>query len=120
MPLIPIAGMLSRKLWDSLGGMDVRFIGQFWDFDIDMRHYQNKGQTVVCPGATVCDKYLYRYEKHRIKRKKYPRLSKYKQSYDFNFLLSLWCTLSPSAATKKKIEKEDWVLNKERQSAVIP
>lgn len=38
-PVVPVSGLISRKLYRYIGGIDRNFVGLYWDLDIAMRVY---------------------------------------------------------------------------------
>ncbi|KKQ68429.1 MAG: hypothetical protein A2626_00700 [Candidatus Nealsonbacteria bacterium RIFCSPHIGHO2_01_FULL_38_55] len=46
-PIMPVGGLMNRKLWQQLGGIDKHFVGLFWDLDIAMRVYEIGGRVVL-------------------------------------------------------------------------
>ena len=51
--LIPVCSLISRKLWNRLGGPDRRFQSSFWDHDMALRLYAIGGTVKVCKEARV-------------------------------------------------------------------
>ena len=52
-PLAPISGLMSKELWQSIGGIDRRFIALYWDLDLAMRIYEAGGIGVLSADAQV-------------------------------------------------------------------
>lgn len=46
-PLMPLAGLMSKKLHNDLGGVDKNFIAVMWPLDIAMRNYASGGKVVM-------------------------------------------------------------------------
>ena len=46
-PLMPVAGLMKRSLYNQLGGIDKNFIAIMWDLDIAMRLYSIGGKVVM-------------------------------------------------------------------------
>lgn len=46
-PVMPMHSLLSRKLYDEIGGIDRNFIAVFWDLDIAMRVYAIGGSVIL-------------------------------------------------------------------------
>jgi GT2 family glycosyltransferase len=47
-PLVPIAGIMSRKLLNEVGGLDKRFIASMYDIDLSMRVLEAGGKIEIC------------------------------------------------------------------------
>ncbi len=52
-PLAPICPLMKRETWQSIGGIDKRFIALYWDLDLAMRIYESGGIGVLHPTVTV-------------------------------------------------------------------
>jgi len=52
-PLAPICPLMSRELWQRIGGIDKRFIALYWDLDLAMRIYEIGGIGILSPDAKV-------------------------------------------------------------------
>jgi len=46
-PMVPLSGLMSRNLFNSIGGIDRNFIGVMWDLDIAMRVHALGGDVVL-------------------------------------------------------------------------
>lgn len=46
-PVMPASALMSKKLFNDLGGIDSRFIGVMWNLDIAMRVYALGGEVIV-------------------------------------------------------------------------
>lgn len=46
-PIMPLSGLMKKEMWKKLGGIDKRFIAQFWDLDIAMRMYEIGGRVIL-------------------------------------------------------------------------
>jgi hypothetical protein len=46
-PIMPICGLMSRKYFSELGGIDRNFIGIMWDLDLAMRVHASGGKVVL-------------------------------------------------------------------------
>ncbi|MCU0666047.1 MAG: hypothetical protein MUF05_03020 [Candidatus Omnitrophica bacterium] len=46
-PIVPLSGLMSRKLWIKVGGIDRNFIGIMWDLDIAMRVHALGGSVIL-------------------------------------------------------------------------
>ena len=66
-PIMPICQFLKADLWRSLGGADRRFIGVFWDLDLNLRMFENGGKRYVCD-TCICEE-IYFNKKENIFRK---------------------------------------------------
>ena len=84
-PLLPVGGMVSRKLWNKLGGMDRRFICSDWEQDMAMKLWEIGGSVVKCKKCMITE----------VKEIPYPSIlpNEYKD-YDRRLLYSLWCVNS--------------------------
>jgi hypothetical protein len=45
--------MISKKLWNRLGGIDRRFIQSYWDLDMAMRVYESGGDLIIDEGSRI-------------------------------------------------------------------
>ena len=52
-PRMPFGALMKREMWKKLGGIDNRFIAQYWDLDIAMRMYEIGGRLVFAENAWV-------------------------------------------------------------------
>jgi len=66
--LMPLSGLMSRKFYLELGGIDKNFIAVMWDLDIAMRVYALGGKVVMsdvymnedrgkCAGSNLCGEF---------------------------------------------------------------
>lgn len=46
-PVVPLSGLMSRSLFNDIGGIDRNFIGIMWDLDVAMRVYVLGGEVVI-------------------------------------------------------------------------
>jgi len=46
-PVMPFGGLISKKFYHNLGGLDRNFIGVMWDLDLAMRIYASGGKVVM-------------------------------------------------------------------------
>ena len=67
-PVMPLAGLMSRKLYRDIGGIDRNFIAVMWDLDVAMRVYVQGGEVLLSDvyldelkskssGSTLCADY---------------------------------------------------------------
>ena len=47
-PMMPMNAVFKRTLWHDLGGIDINFIGLFYDLDLTLRLLENGGKTFFC------------------------------------------------------------------------
>lgn len=60
-PVMPLATCMKTSLWRSLGGADKRFIGVFWDLDLNLRLFENGGKSYVCKDCISEEIYSNKY-----------------------------------------------------------
>lgn len=67
-PIMPLAGLMSRNLFNSIGGIDRNFIAVMWDLDIAMRVYALGGDVFFSDvfmdedkgnGSRLCEDFLW-------------------------------------------------------------
>lgn len=46
-PIVPVSGLISRKLYMDIGGIDRNFLVAYWDLDIAMRVYAIGGKVIL-------------------------------------------------------------------------
>lgn len=50
-PIMPLTGLMKRKIWKQIGGVDRRFIALHWNLDIAMRIYEIGGKVILSKNA---------------------------------------------------------------------
>ena len=55
-PLMIVAGLINKKTWNELGGIDRRFVALCWDQDVMMRLYQAGGHVELCENAIAIER----------------------------------------------------------------
>ena len=81
-PKLPLGGLMAKKLWHDLGGIDRRFIASCGDTDLYLRSFE-----IGCK-VYYCDNAIYEERKEKSgKRNLYPR---YGQYFDRPLLDSFW------------------------------
>ncbi|KKM86888.1 hypothetical protein LCGC14_1274460 [marine sediment metagenome] len=84
-PLLPVGGIISRKLWEKIDGVDRRFICSDWEFDQAMRLWQAGGQVTICKKAMITE----------IRETPNPALLPHDhKDYDRALFYSFWCVSS--------------------------
>lgn len=78
-PTMPVVGLISRKLFEEIGGIDRRFIARLWDCDIAMRIYAIGGKVVI---SEVIG--------NEVKDKAYSRISLSARKHDERFFYNSW------------------------------
>lgn len=46
-PLMPVVGLMSRKLYIDIGGADINFVTSYWDLDVALRIYALGGRVLL-------------------------------------------------------------------------
>lgn len=52
-PVMPLSGLMKKKIWQQLGGVDSRFVALYWDLDIAMRLYEIGGKVIISDNAFI-------------------------------------------------------------------
>ena len=52
-PIMPAAGLMTKKMWKELGGIDRSFMSMFWDLDLAMRMYEIGGRVLLSKDAWI-------------------------------------------------------------------
>jgi len=52
-PPVPLAGLMLRKSWEALGGIDSRFIGVLYDLDLALRFTLSNGKVIFSDAVVV-------------------------------------------------------------------
>lgn len=86
-PLLPVGSMLTKELWNDLGGIDSRFVCLYWDVDIAMRLIARGGKIIMTPQTTIEDTTVYKLNPPE---NKIERVSKYNSFEDRTQFYDLW------------------------------
>ena len=118
-PLIPLMSLMSKKFWNSLGGIDRRFTALYWNLDISMRALEVGGKILFADNALteeVFEKYsIIDRIKNRIKIKKIKTTGLYMEygiSIDRPLLDSFW------VSTEQEDKKDIYAVNDENVSVL--
>ncbi len=63
-PLMPIAGLFKKKIWEKMGGLDRNFIAALWDVDLAMRIMEIGGGIIFCENV-ILDETVSRHERKK-------------------------------------------------------
>jgi hypothetical protein len=117
-PLIPMSTLMSKKLWNTLGGIDRRFTALFWDLDIAMRTLEIGGEILFANNSfteEVFDRHsiISRIKNRIIKTQAQPGLyQEYGISIDRPLLDSFW------VSNNKEDKKDIYAVNDENISVL--
>jgi hypothetical protein len=117
-PLIPLSSMMSKKLWNDLGGIDRRFTALFWDLDIAMRALEIGGEILFSDNALTEEvgfdnpTIVNRIKNRIIKTKTTGLYREYGKSIDRPLLDSFW------VSNKQEEKKDVYAVNDENISVL--
>lgn len=117
-PLLPVAGLVKRKMWEQLGGIDRRFIASCWDIDMAMRMLEIGAKVFYCEETKVVEW----HDKTGPDKGLYTEVG---YPLDRTLLDWLWARQSPlpkaiSPSSVYSFNQEKGILMKNRLSPVMP
>jgi len=117
-PLLSVAGLSKKQMWEQLGGIDRRFVALAWNIDMVMRIYEIGGCVTYCEEAKVVE----------LHDKSGPEKGLFNDvgfPLDMTLLDWLWARQSPLPKTVSpdsvySFNQEKGILMKNRLSPVMP
>ena len=116
-PLIPLISLMSKKLWNKLGGIDRRFTALYWELDMAMRTLEIDGKILFADNALaeeVFEKYsiIDRIKNRIIKKQTIGLYQEYGATIDRPLLESFW------VSTEQEDKKDIYAVNDENVSVL--